>query len=123
MVVEIGEQLAVLPQSLVEPGTVLDVELDSFVADDRLHLAHVSIVSAAPANPATACPVSRFTKSLCSSAGASPAFGPVRGWPAGPWRNRLARHGDRSGTLAAMTGPDDEGRVRNPPPMVSRATA
>jgi hypothetical protein len=54
MVVEIGEQLAVLPQPLVEPGTVLDVELDSFLADDRLHPAHVSIVPAAAANPATA---------------------------------------------------------------------
>lgn len=60
MVVEIGEQLAVLPQPLVEPGTVLNVELDSFLADDRLYLAHVSIVSAAPANPATACPVLPF---------------------------------------------------------------
>ncbi len=53
MVVEIGEQLAVLPQPLVEPGTVLDVELDSFLADYRLHLAHVSIRSAASAKPAT----------------------------------------------------------------------
>ena len=53
MVVKIGEQLAVLPQPLVEPGTVLDVELDSFLADDRLHLAHVCIVPAAGAPVAT----------------------------------------------------------------------
>lgn len=63
MVVEIGEQLAVVPQPLVEPGTVLDVELDSFLADDRLHLAHVSIVLAA-AKPATPFQLSRFAVAL-----------------------------------------------------------
>jgi hypothetical protein len=53
MLVEIAEQLAVLPQSLVEPDTVLDVEFDGFLADDRLHLAHVSILSAASAKRVT----------------------------------------------------------------------
>ena len=73
MVVEIGEQLAVLPQPLVEPGTVLDVELDSFLADDRLHLAHVSILTAASAKPATAGPAGgrrnrRARASTCAGA-------------------------------------------------------
>ena len=42
MVVQVDEQLPVLPLALVEPGAVLGVELDRFVADGRLHLAHAS---------------------------------------------------------------------------------
>lgn len=67
MVVEIGEQLAVLPQPLVEPGTVLDVELDSFLADDRLHLAHVSILTAASTKPATAGPWQKDRRARAST--------------------------------------------------------
>ena len=47
---------ALSSQPLVDPGTVLDVELDSVLADDRLHLAHVSTVFLAAPKRATECP-------------------------------------------------------------------
>lgn len=40
MVVQVEEQVAVLPQPLLEPGAVLVVELDDIVADGSLGLAH-----------------------------------------------------------------------------------
>ena len=42
MVVEVKEQVAVLPQPLLEPGTLLLVEFDDFLGERPLDLAHVS---------------------------------------------------------------------------------
>ena len=40
MVVEVEEQVAVLPQPLLEPGALLVVEFDDFLGDGPLDLAH-----------------------------------------------------------------------------------
>jgi len=41
MVVQVSEQIAVLPQPLLEPGTVVVVELDDLLVNRPFDLAHV----------------------------------------------------------------------------------
>lgn len=52
MIVQVEEQVAALPQPLLEPGALLLVEFNDFLVDGPLDLAHTSRI---PARPGARC--------------------------------------------------------------------